>query len=691
MGAYLALVDPPPASLGLLGASLDLPEPVSATFTLKASPLPAAGEQAPEGGGGEKSRFVLLQHSFSVEAPSWGVAELLQPEDLTAGAGGLELEVSVSEGQLLSNLPGWEGAGVGTRGPVTDSPRALSPSAASSSSPLPPPPSKPASPRRRAVPLREQLPAALRLLLHSAKEAGLPELNEAELKALMGGLAEAAGSSEKRGSEADPRPRVSKEESRDLVLLLVSLATIERKEGSASPFIFLPTMLKEERDLSTEELEQGLQRVREAQSFLAVYQELLGAQQVSQMFEQLEAQEREEMEDLKQTLTPEELEAIEELDQLSKEVQASTGEITDILRDVVVTLVCGLLLVDSEWVTRWPSEVPALTAVGLCLLPAGVLAALQLADWRLRPNIETAAALKREGLREAQRGGWTEDVLPRMLLEGVENGASGPLQATLGLVAACTRTIATGCVLGVMLQLGLCPGWASSNGPLLGTPEESLGGLVQSQLALSAVAAPSTIGLLVASKLLSVELRNSEWQYQLMRVFVLDSADPAPKLFGAYTEALTGEPQEVDMEVTNVSMSELLAGQSEILEPPRPNSEFSRARALRRMGPYKLFGFLSSLGSVPPNWFSSILPDIHTPSGELQANAVKASLLGYWGIRTQGWLEVAWTGYASAVLCSTHSLALPLVSSVLVWGQTNFMRALRQPQSDVSTGKGGGE
>ena len=93
--------------------------------------------------------------------------------------------------------------------------------------------------------------------------------------------------------------------------------------------------------------------------------------------------------------------------------------------------------------------------------------------------------------------------------------------------------------------------------------------------------------------------------------------------------------------------SELLAGQAEIPEPQRPNSEFSRARALRRMGPYKLFGFLSSLGSVPPNWFSSILPDIHTPSGELQANAVKASLLGYWGIRTQGWLEVAWTGYTS--------------------------------------------
>ena len=482
---------------------------------------------------------------------------------------------------------------------------------------------------------------------------------------------------------------VSDEESRELVQMLVCLAAAERAEGSATPFIFLPTMLKGEAELSKEELEQGLKRVTEAQSLLAVYQEYLGAQQMSQMFQELEAQEREEMEELKQTLTPEEREAIEELDQLSQEVETSTGEITDILRDVVVTLVCGLLLVDSEWVSHWPSQVPALTAAGLCLLPPGIMAALQLADWRFRPSADVASALKRDGLLEARRGGWTKDVVPRVLLEGVQDDAPGPLQATLGLVAACTHTISTGCVLGVMLQLGLCPGWATSDGPLLGSAEESLGGLVQSQLSLSAVAAPTTIALLVGSKLLSVELRNSEWQYQLVRGLVPNSPDLGPKSFGAYTEALTGEPQEPDEEASGASMSDILAGRTEPPKPLRPNSEFSRARALRRMGPYKMFGFLSSLGSVPTDWFSSILPDIRTPGGELSRNSLKAGLLGYWGIRSQGWLEVAWTGYTSAVLCSTHSLALPLVSSVLVWGQSNFLRAFRGPR-DASSGEDSG-
>ncbi len=137
-------------------------------------------------------------------------------------------------------------------------------------------------------------------------------------------------------------------------------------------------------------------------------------------------------------------------------------------------------------------------------------------------------------------------------------------------------------------------------------------------------------------------------------------------------------------------MSDILAGRTEPQKPLRPNSEFSRARALRRMGPYKMFGFLSSLGSVPTDWFSSILPDIRTPGGELSRNALKAGLLGYWGIRTQGWLEVAWTGYTSAVLCSTHSLALPLVSSVLVWGQSNFLRAFRGPRDASSDEDSGG-
>ena len=519
--------------------------------------------------------------------------------------------------------------------------------------------------------------------MRSARAAGLPELGEDELQRL---LQEQAAGTKDGGAGGG---MVSDEESHELVQMLVCLAAAERAEGSATPFIFLPTMLKGEAELSKEELEQGLKRVTEAQSLLAVYQEYLGAQQVSQMFQELEAQEREEMEELKQTLTPEEREAIEELDQLSQEVETSTGEITDILRDVVVTLVCGLLLVDSEWVSHWPSQVPALTAAGLCLLPPGIMAALQLADWRFRPSADVASALKRDGLLEARRGGWTKDVVPRVLLEGVQDDAPGPLQATLGLVAACTHTISTGCVLGVMLQLGLCPGWATSDGPLLGSAEESLGGLVQSQLSLSAVAAPTTIALLVGSKLLSVELRNSEWQYQLVRGLVPNSPDLGPKSFGAYTEALTGEPQEPDEEASGASMSDILAGGTEPPKPLRPNSEFSRARALRRMGPYKMFGFLSSLGSVPTDWFSSILPDIRTPGGELSRNSLKAGLLGYWGIRSQGWLEVAWTGYTSAVLCSTHSLALPLVSSVLVWGQSNFLRALRGPR-DASSGEDSG-
>ena len=66
------------------------------------------------------------------------------------------------------------------------------------------------------------------------------------------------------------------------------------------------------------------------------------------------------------------------------------------------------------------------------------------------------------------------------------------------------------------------------------------------------------------------------------RGLVPTSPDLGPKSFGAYTEALTGEPQEPDEEASGASMSDILAGRTEPPKPLRPNSEFSRARALRR-------------------------------------------------------------------------------------------------------------
>ena len=140
-----------------MGASLERPGPVDATFTLKATAVPLNGEGARDSNEDGAtappqppvSRFVLLQHSFTAEAPDWGVAQLLRAGEAAemglgpGGRGRLELEVTVSEGRLLSNLPGWEGGGGGGAAGAAAGARPRLPLRLHLPCPPPPPPRTP--------------------------------------------------------------------------------------------------------------------------------------------------------------------------------------------------------------------------------------------------------------------------------------------------------------------------------------------------------------------------------------------------------------------------------------------------------------------------------------------------------------------------------------------------------------------
>ena len=256
------------------------------------------------------------------------------------------------------------------------------------------------------------------------------------------------------------------------------------------------------------------------------------------------------------------------------------------------------------------------------------------------------------------------------------------------LAATATRAVSAGCVLGALLQLGMAPGWAASTGPLLGTPEESFGGLVLSNLSLATLAAPSCLLALLGVQVLAAGATTTEWRYQLIKEVALGGRDVGAKAYAAYSDAWIGIPQ---VSVESGDSDESVEALMEEAQNVPNNSEFSRYRAQKRMGPYQLFGFLSSGGFVPKNWFQQVMPRVRS-SGNLAFGNLVFALKAFSGVQQEAVLMVAYSAYLDVLLWSSHSLIPPLATSLLLYGETAVSEAFanRRRGGEAEAGEDGG-
>ena len=121
------------------------------------------------------------------------------------------------------------------------------------------------------------------------------------------------------------------------------------------------------------------------------------------------------------------------------------------------------------------------------------------------------------------------------------------------------------------------------------------------------------------------------------------------------------------------------------------NSEFSRYHAQKRMGPYQLFGFLSSGGFVPKNWFQQVMPRVRS-SGNLAFGNLVFALKAFSGVQQEAVLMVAYSAYLDVLLWSSHSLIPPLATSLLLYGETAVSEAFanRRRGGEAEAGEDGG-